>query len=231
MAGLLTFFKRPRFYLLFLFGFANISFLGFMLGFTPYIRGYLPRFWIDRLFAWPYTFIGVLLSVVFLFWIPAHFRFFGKLKLGWLVLIGGLLISQVAWGPIEENVKIGIDCFGKERELAEEVASVYQGGTILIPEDRPPFVYALVNNYGIDGDNLLSQMYDPFFYFKEEDPFLDWANYRQEVFDWLRQNDVRLLVVYQDRERYQKLIKKEPESFHLIKKTKIGVQIYEVKPG
>jgi len=230
LAGLLTLFKRPRFYLLFLFGFANVVFLGFMLGFSAYIRGYLPRFWIDRLFAWPYAFIGILLSVVFLFWLPARFRFFGKLKLGWLVLIGGLLISQIAWNPIEKNAKIGIERFEKERELAEEVASVYQGGTILIPEDRPPFVYALVNNHGIKGDNLLGQMYDPFFYFKEEDPFLNWSNYRQEVFNWLRQYNVRLLVVYQDRERYQKLIKKEPEAFHLVKKTKMGIQIYEVKP-
>lgn len=221
--------RRPRYYLLFLLGFGNVFFLGFMLGFSAYIKGYVPRFWIDRLFSWPYTFLGILLSVFLLYWIPSKVRQrTTSLVFGWLVLIAVLLSSQVSWGMIEKYASEGRSRYQGERELAEKVASFYSGGKILIPEDRPPFVYFLVSEQGIKGPDLLGQMFDPFFYF-EGDTSSSWPEKKKEVLNWLKDNDVRLMVVYQDRERYQNLIKEEPEMFKILNGTESIIQIYEVK--
>jgi hypothetical protein len=223
--------KRPRHFLLFLLGFGNIFFLGFMLGFGAYIKGYVPRVWVDRLFAWPYTFGGILLSVLVLAWFPRRFR--AKqlpLFLGGLVLIAALLVSQFLWLPIHKLAQDGHRRYLGEKRLAQELAGAYQGGTILIPEDRVSFVYFLVHDYHLNGENLLGQMFDPFYYW-QEDPFLDWSQYRQEVIDWLKEFDVRLILVYQDRERYQKLINQEPEMFQFIKKVGPGMEVYALQSG
>lgn len=230
LGAILMLVKRPRYYLLFLFGLGNIFVLGFMLGFGAYIRGYVPRFWIDRLFSWPYTFVGVLISVVFLYYIPSKIRFhFGSIIAGWVVLIMILLLTQMTWITINKYALEGHNRYLGERGLAAKAASYYKEGTILIPEDRPPFVYFLVKDHGIDGPNLLGQMFDPFFYF-EEDPFSDWPKYRETVILWLKNSDVRLMVVYKDRERYQNFIKNEPEIFRVLSRPAEIIQFYEVFP-
>lgn len=228
-----TLIKKPRYYYLFLLGFGNILFLGFMIGFSAYIRGYVPRFWIDRLFAWPYVFLGILLSVVFLYWIPSKFKH--KLPLiiaGYIIITATLLISQFSWITINKWADIGENRYRGEIELAGEVADEYKGGTILVPDDRPPFVYYLVRDHGLTGNTLLGQMFDPFYYY-EGDPFNKWSNseIRDEVLKWLDEFDVRLMVVYKDTKRYQNLIEAEPDKFKLIKRTRIGVEVYEVQPS
>jgi len=230
LGAILMLVKRPRYYLLFLFGLGNLFVLGFMLGFGAYIRGYVPRFWIDRLFSWPYTFTGVVISSVFLYYLPikAHVRYIVSL-VGWMVLIAVLLLSQLSWIPINKYAREARSRYLSERNLAASVASYYKEGTILIPEDRPPFVYFLVKDHGIVGAKLLGQMFDPFFYFKE-DPFSDWQKYRETLISWLKNYNVRLLVVYKDRGRYQNFIKNEPEMFRVLNNPAESIQIYEVRP-
>ena len=231
IGALLVFFKKIRPYFLFLFGFSNILFIGFMLGFGAYIKGYLPRFWLDRLFAWPYSFGGILIAVFFLSWLPRKFRAPALAKIfGWLIILVGLAISQLTWLPIERLAEASQHRYLAEKEFAEKTADFYQGGTILIPEDRPPFVYYLVHDYGISGERLLGQMFDPFYYF-EEDPFSDWSEYRLRIIDWLAKSDVRLIVVYTERERYQNLIKKEPGIFSYLGVIGPGIEVYGVKPS
>lgn len=230
LGAILVLIKRPRYYLLFLFGLGNIFVLGFMLGFGAYIKGYVPRFWIDRLFSWPYTFVGVLISVVFLYYIPSKIRFhFVSIIAGGVVLVVILLLTQLSWITISKYALEGYNRYLGERNLAANVASYYKEGTILIPEDRPPFVYFLVKDYGIDGTRLLGQMFDPFFYFKE-DPFNDWPKYRETVISWLKNYNVQLMVIYKDRERYQNLIQNEPEMFKVLNNPAESIQLYEVKP-
>jgi len=220
--------KRPKYYLFFLFGFGNILFLGFMLGFGAYIRGYVPRFWIDRLFAWPYAFTGILVSILLLYYIPSKVKHrvipqtFGGLAI--LVII---LLSQFIWIPISKWAGEADARYEGEKKLADEVGGYYQNGKILIPEDRPVFVYYLVNNHDINGKYLLGQMYDPFFYI-EEDPFQNWNEYRQDVLDWIKKDDIKLIVFASDRERYMKLVELEPQLFNLKQITDYRFYIYEV---
>ena len=62
--------KRQRYYLWSLLGVLNLGLVGFMFSFAAYSRGYLDRFLVDRLFAWHYGFVGIFLSVFWLYWLP-----------------------------------------------------------------------------------------------------------------------------------------------------------------
>ena len=65
--------------------------------------------------------------------------------------------------------------------------------------------------YGFDGGNIVSQMFDPYFYFDTQDPYSDWGDYREKVFVWLKENNVKTIVTYQNFERYAKLAEYEPD--------------------
>ena len=57
-----TLWKRPKGYLWLLLGFLNVAFIGTVFGFGAYIHGFFERFWFDRLFAFPYVFLGLLVG-------------------------------------------------------------------------------------------------------------------------------------------------------------------------
>src|SRR3979411_1432192 len=70
-----TLVKRPPSYMLLSFGFGYWVFVAGMLGFTSYLASWVWWMPITRVFAFPYVFAGVLLSMVLLWWAP---RTFGK---------------------------------------------------------------------------------------------------------------------------------------------------------
>jgi hypothetical protein len=63
-AAVWTIYKQPRYSLLFLLGWGNSLFLSLLLGFTAYVRGFLPRFLVDRIFLFPYIFAGLILAAI-----------------------------------------------------------------------------------------------------------------------------------------------------------------------
>ena len=156
---------RPPSYMLLTFGFGYWVFVAGMLGFTSYLASWVWWMPITRVFAFPYVFAGVLLAVVALWWAP---RRFGPraLRVGWAALIAALLLTQLAWIPIQE-------VFGpSEAEWlqikAESVqmgawygAAPFQGHSIAVPEDRPDITYALARFGGVEGKHLVSEMYAP----------------------------------------------------------------------
>ncbi|MBI2846200.1 MAG: glycosyltransferase family 39 protein [Chloroflexi bacterium] len=221
--------KRPRYYLLFLLGLGNLLFLSLLLGFTAYIRGFLPRFMVDRIFLLPYMFLGVFLAALVLYWLPRpRFRSLW-LSLGWAVILAVLAASQWAWNPIWQYFGPAESIWKGEQTLASEIAQEYKGGVISIPEDRPWLTYLLVHDHRISGRYLEGQMYDPFAYFVE-DPFANWSESREEIRAWLEGHDIRLLVFYSGKENYEEMIRREPELFRFIKESGEGmIQIYEVR--
>ena len=229
LGGIATFVKKPKSYLLLLFGFGNILFLGFVLGFGAYIRGYLPRFWIDRLFAWPYSFVGILLSVLLLYSLPNLFKSIRPVVkvIGFLVLMSALVLAQSEWSMINEYITQGKNRYASEKALAAQLGSYYKGGKVLIPEDRPPFVYYLVADQEIEGKNILGEMFDPFFYFKE-DPYQKWGDYRETLVGWIKNEDIRLIMFYKGRERYEKLVEVEPQMFTYLGHAYGAIQFYAV---
>lgn len=229
VGGVTTLIKRPKHALLFLFGFANITFIGFMIGFGSYVKGYISRFWVDRLFNWPYLFTGILVIVLLFYFIP---KIVGKLStvvqvFAWLFLGSALLISQLLWQPINNFMSNVENIYNTEKGWANEIGSNYKGGTVLLPEDRPYITYFLVNDFGINGKNMEGQMFDPFFYFEDkENPFSNWGEDREVVLDWLKERNIKLIALTVDKPTYLGLIEREPEFF-----TKIPsewVRLYEV---
>lgn len=230
IGALITLIKRPKYLLLFLFGFGNIIFIGFMLGFTAYIKGYFGRFWLDRLYNWPYLFAAILILIFLFYGLPKKLPIINKLKLNWGFLLLGILVSQIIWRPIDfymksQNIQ-GIN--DGEKEIAGKIAKSYKGGVILMPEDRPAITYFLVHDFKIEGKNMIGQMFDPFFYFKDKShPFSNWEENRKIVFNWLKKEKIRLIALTVNKETYMGLIEREPFLFKKIPAK--DVLLYEVE--
>jgi len=225
---ILTLIKRPKHALFYFFGFGNILFIGFMVGFGSYVKGYIPRFWIDRLYNWPYVFTAILIILVLFYYLPKKIKFIDKLAINWIFLAAAIGVSQLIWKPINFNVNSGISSYYGEKTLAAEIAANYHGGGVLLPEDHPFVTYFLAHDYKITGKNMVGEMFDPFYYFKDQkNLFSNWGNDRTTVLNWLKENNIRLIVLTQDKPSYDGLVKREPQLF-----TKLPTKdatMYEVK--
>ena len=216
--------------LLYLYGFGNIVFIGFMVGFGSYVKGYIPRFWVDRLYNWPYLFAMILIVIALFYYLP---KLAGKLSttvyvFSWLLLLTGLVVSQIIWKPINFFMQPVAAIYKSEKHWAAQIAGAYQDGTILLPEDRPYITYFLAHDYKIPGKNMEGQMFDPFFYFKDqENPFSNWGEERKIVLDWLKRDNIKLLVLTTPKSTYQGLIDREPDLFKKLPSEQ-EILLYEV---
>ena len=221
--------KKPKSYLLILYGVGNIAFLCLYWGFGESVRGWGERGIYDRIFIVPYMYIGILVAVVLLHRRSGYRPSLPRLALGWtgILLIG--LLAQAAWGPILRFYEGPKTLWETEKQLASDVASAHRAGAIAIPEDRMSLTYLLATKHGISAQNLQSQMYDPFFYFEEGDPFANWSDNRETVAEWFSRHDIQLLVFYGWKLNYQEMIQREPGWFRQID-TALGgqIEIYEV---
>ena len=192
--------KRPSSYMLLTFGFGYWVFVAGMLGFTSYLASWVWWMPITRVFAFPYVFAGVLLSVTLLWWVPKRL---GKrvLPVAWTGVGATLIACQLAWVPIAQ-------VFGpSEAEwLAVKAESIqlgawynqspYAGHGLAVPPERPDITYGLARFGGVEGKHLVSEMYDPFAYLP--------SGYRYEdhqstvttlVACWLADTDTRLMAI------------------------------------
>jgi hypothetical protein len=118
--------------------------------------------------------------------------------------------------------------YSSEKSYAQEIARVYKGGKVLLPEDRPYIIYFLAHDYGIKGKNMIGQMFDPFFYFPDkENIFNNWGEDRETVLNWLRGNDIRLVVLTMKKPTYLGLFQREAQYFTFIPSAR--VLLYRVK--
>jgi hypothetical protein len=174
---------RPPSYMFLTFGFGYWVFVAGMLGFTSYLASWVWWMPITRVFAFPYVFAGVLLAVVVLRLAP---RRYGErvLVAGWGIVVGAILVSQLAWLPIN-------DIFAPTEATWQQVkaesmqlgswynTSPYEGHRLAVPEDRPEITYALARFGGVEGKHLISEMYAP----------------AQPDACWFAKLDVRLIAV------------------------------------
>jgi hypothetical protein len=213
VAGLWVWRRRPRGRWLWWFGLMNLGFVSFMLGFAAYRQSWLDRIWVDRLWNWPQMFLGAVLAILMLGWLPRRYTWWRKLRLGWLGLLGVVAGSQLLWLVIVNNMGFVPWKWSFFKPLAKAVASEYQGGRILLPEVADFLSYGLYKN-GIEGKNFVGQMFGPFHYMEEE-PFVNWQENRQIMADFLRDNNIKL-VVNEPEGKYLQLMKKEPSWFTLL---------------
>jgi hypothetical protein len=233
LLGLLVLWKKPKGYLLWSLGLFDLGFLAFMGGFSAYVYYYsLPRFYVDRLWAFPYSMLGVGMAVGWFWWLPKKIKGLKKVKgLNWapfLAILAG--VSLVAW-PFIINYFNQVSTWKEKEDYGQLVGVVYEGGKVLIPQDRPVMTYNLIHFQGIKAENIVGQMFDQFYYLDADDPFRDWGRYRQSVINWLKEDDIRLIVLDAQRVngKYGQLVKREPELFDLVVNHPPQVMVYRVK--
>ncbi|MCK4790561.1 MAG: glycosyltransferase family 39 protein [Desulfobacteraceae bacterium] len=213
VAAIWIIWKQQKSYLFILYGLGNILFVTLVFGFSAYIHGILPRILFARFMIVPYLFIGIFISILLLDKLPKlNFRRLW-LIVGWIVILSLAVLTQLAWEPIMGYYEGPKDHWTAMKQMAEEIASLYDGGTVSIPEDRPLLTYALVRYQGFSAEQLQGQMYDPFFYFKDDDPFKNWSDNREVVADWLEKSDIQLIVFTTAKETYTKMISQEEKWF------------------
>lgn len=219
--------QRRRYYLWFLLGFLNFGLIGFMFSFAAYSWGYIDRFLVDRLFAWPYGFLGILLSIILFYVLPNRFTLWSKLHLGWLIWLVVLLVSMLFWQPINYYFKLAQKPWEGALLLAEATAKHWdKNGRILVPENKPDYVYALVRYHGVTGEQIVGQMFDPFYYM-EKDPYQNWSKNREKVLSWFKKENINLVVFSGG--KYKDLTKREPWYFEF-KENMWGLfDIYQIK--
>ena len=82
--------------------------------------------------------------------------------------------------------------------------------------------------YKVPGKEMVGEMFDPFYYFKDQSNlFSNWGEDRVTVLNWLKKNDIKLIVLTQDKPSYDGLIQKEPQLFNKLPSK--NVILYEVK--
>jgi len=187
-----------------------------MVGFGAYVKGYIPRFWVDRLYNWPYLFTAILLIIFLFYFLPKKLGKFSLIAnvFAWLFLVSGILISQLIWKPIDYFMQPVESVYNGEKELATQIADNYKGGVILLPEDHPYVTYFLAHDHKINAKYMEGQMFDPFFYFENKDnPFNNWGEDREKMINWLKNDNIKLIVLTFPKETYLGLIDREPQLF------------------
>ena len=212
-----------------LLGLANILMLGFLWGFTDYVLGAQARILLGRLVVVPYVYLGVFVSILLLYKLPKLYSRTLFLNLGWVSILALACLVQLAWKPVLSYYEKWEGKWISEKQLAEDIAPHYHGGAIAIPEDRPSLTYTLARYQGILAENLQSQMYDPFFYFEDEDPFANWTQNRQAIAHWVNKLNIRLLVFSSGKEIYNEMVMREEGLFQYLGTAFGGrIQIYKV---
>ena len=200
------------------FGFGYWVFVAGMLGFTSYLASWVWWMPITRVFAFPYVFAGVLLAVALLWWAP---RRLGNriLPFAWSAVGATLVVTQVAWVPIAQ-------VFGpSEAEWhvvqAESIQlgawynqAPYAGHALAVPPERPDITYGLARFGGVEGEHLVSEMYDPFAYLPSGYRYEDHeAAVTTLVQCWLGDTDTRLIAIPRNDPNYALLQQLNPSWF------------------
>jgi hypothetical protein len=212
-----TLWKRPRSYMFLSFGFGYLAYTGLSLGLTSYLKSWESWFWQERFFLFPYEFAGVLLAVVLLGEAP---RRWGRrvVPFGSLAITVILLAAQAEWAPILSMYNDTSVTWAASQSAAAQLMSVYNqpayhGRVLNIPPDKPAMFYAMVEYHGLQGRNVVGQLYDPFYYFTNFSYTAQPAVGDTLMQCWLASTHTRLWAVDPQKEQYQQVMSDHPEWF------------------
>jgi hypothetical protein len=215
LAGLgWTLWRRPASYMFLTFGFGYLVYTGLSLGLTSYLKSWESWFWQERFFLFPYEFAGVLLSVVLLSAAP---RRFGRrvLPVGWAAIVIVLAAAQLEWAPILNLYDATRITWVQSQTAASQLMTVYdqpayRGHMLNIPPDKPAMLYAMVEYHGLQGRNVVGQLYDPFYYFGYA-RHTDVADTLMQC--WLTSTHTRLWALDPNTPQYRQVIGDHPDWF------------------
>ncbi len=210
--------KRPPSYMLLTFGFGYWVFVAGTLGFTSYLASWVWWMPITRVFAFPYVFAGVLVVLTLLWWLPRRLGASGRV-LGWTCLVAALVVVQITWipiaqvfGPTERNWQSSL---ADSRQLgAWYNQSPYAGHAIAVPADRPDITYGLARFGGVEGQHLVSEMYDPFAYLPDGYTYAAHGQTVDVLIEcWVAKADIRMIAVAANDSNYAQLMNAHPDWF------------------
>ncbi len=209
--------KRPRSYMFLSFGFGYLAYTGLSLGLTSYLKSWESWFWQERFFLFPYEFAGVLLAIALLGEAP---RRWGRrmLPIGSAATILILLAAQAEWAPILSMYNDTSVTWATSQSAAAQLMSVYnqsayRGRVLNIPPDKPAMFYAMVEYHGLQGRNVVGQLYDPFYYFTNFSYSAQTAVGDALMQCWLTSTHTRLWAVDPQKEQYRAVMSDHPEWF------------------
>ncbi len=221
----LTLWRKPRAWQWHLMGLGNWLFLGLTFGFSEYIKSWADYVWVVRFMLYPYTFLCIAFSAFLFYYIPTKIKLlnniFGTL-LSCIVLLGAIGATQLAWPEIFKYYNPTQPTWENVKVVSKDLIQDYKGGGLLMIEGNPDITYALVHEEGVQGKDLVSQMYDPYYYFEQNglDPYANWnqvdpfnkqgMTVRDEVLLFFKKNNIKFMITYSDRDRYTKLFALEP---------------------
>jgi len=209
--------RRPPSYMLLTFGFGYLTYTGLSLGLTSYLNNWQAWFWQERFFLFPYEFAAVLLAVVLLWVLPRRLGA-GWTRFGWPVVAVVLLAAQAEWPPILSLYDATRLTWTHSQADASELMSVYnqpayRGQVLNLPPDKPAMFYAMVEYHGLQGRNVVGQLYDPFYYLPNFSYADHPANGDALVQCWLVTTRTRLWALDTKKSQYQEVIADHPEWF------------------
>lgn len=239
--------KRPKGWHFHLLGLGNWLFLGLTFGVSNYIKSWADYVWVVRFMLFPYTYLTVVISILLFYYLPQKLKFTSNpiitfLKFGLVFAL--IAASQLAWKEIYKYYGPTNATWENVQSVAIDIIKPFKNqGKILMAEGNPDITYALVHFHNIKGKDLISQMYDPYFYYEEKDlnPYANWnavnpeskdgLTFRAEVLGWIKDKDIRYIITYHNRDRYLKLFELEPQIFTPVENGMIrGFLLYYVDP-
>ena len=217
-----------------IFGFFYWAFIGGMMGLTHYLTGFQPWFWFIRFFQFPYYFAGFIIALLFFHLIPKAIPIFKKNHVVWIfwipIMILAVGLQFIFWEPIMAKYNSTRPDWERTKATAKAFADKYEGGKVLIQAGDPNITYAMVYFQGIEGENIVGQMFDPYFYI-EGDPYENWGENRELVLGFIKKEDIRLIMVYKQVKRYAELFTREPTIFEFVEEIpNTKLQIYRAYP-
>ena len=219
-AGLLmTLWRRPKSYLLLLYGFGSCALVFGLLGLTAFITEWYPWRWMMWILAFPYDFAALLVAVT-LFVILPRFLGAGIRPAAWLAACAMLLGIQLTWFPIQTAYNGTASTWSRDVATGRYIASIfsrpeYRAGALnLPPPDDPTVTYTLVHYGALDGRHFVSQLYDPFYYLPAGYHYVDHPVTAGMLLQcWLSTTGTSILVVPDDRADYLSFAADHPAWF------------------
>lgn len=224
----LVMWRKPKGWQMHLLGLGSWLFLGLTFGVSNYIKSWADYVWVVRFMLLPYTYLIIALAVLIFYYIPSIVHILSHpivTGIKFLAVLGFIALSQLAWIEIYKYYTPTQKTWNSTKTVAAAMAVNYKGGKILLPEGSPDLTYALAQYHNILGKDMLSEMYDPLGYAEQNstDAIAHWNEvdelnkngytYREEMLEYIKNNNVKYFITYANRERYLKLIELEPELF------------------
>lgn len=213
----ITLWRRPASYLFLCYGFGATGFVMGLLAFTPFLSSWSTWVWRLRVLAFPLDFGFVLLVVAVFLTMQALFR--KGLISAWAVIGLSLAAVQLTWLPIQQAYWQTESAWTTDLSSGRLIAAVYREsahswGVVNIPADQPTLTYVLARFGGVQGDQVVGQLYDPFYalpagYRYDQHP----ATTTKLLACWLRDTRTSIFVVPDGNLNYRQFVADHPSWF------------------